>query len=116
MFTKLLRDEWGKSIDESIQPNNDCVVVDQSDKDDQDNHNEITDNFLSQIDSSSPEPTMNVPLNDPSIQENDDEQMPTLQVYDLDIGIERELIRIFSSLAIRGILRSKMGLLRKKIK
>ena len=26
MFTKLLRDEWSKNIDESIQPNNDCVV------------------------------------------------------------------------------------------
>ena len=34
MFTKLLRDEWGKNIDESMQPNNDCVVVDQFDKND----------------------------------------------------------------------------------
>ena len=39
MFTKLLREEWGKNTDKSIQPNNnDCVVEDQSDKDDQDNH------------------------------------------------------------------------------
>ena len=42
MFTNLLRKEWGESIDESIHPNNDCVVEDQSDKYDQDNHNEIT--------------------------------------------------------------------------
>ena len=38
MFTNLLRKEWGESIDESIHPNNDCVVEDQSDEDDQDNH------------------------------------------------------------------------------
>ena len=30
MFTDLLIKEWGKSIDKSIQPNNDCVVEDQS--------------------------------------------------------------------------------------
>ena len=46
MFTNLLRKEWGKNNDESIQPNNDCVVVGQSDKDDQDNHNEIMTIFL----------------------------------------------------------------------
>ena len=34
MFTKLSREEWVKNIDKSIQPNNDCVVEDQSDKDD----------------------------------------------------------------------------------
>ena len=28
MFTDLLREEWGKSIDKSIDPNNDCVVED----------------------------------------------------------------------------------------
>ena len=102
MFTKLLREEWGKKIDESIQPYNDCVVKDQSDKDDQDNHNEITDNFSYRIDSSFPKPTMNMPLNDPSIQENDDDQMLTLQKYDLNIDIEGELIIIFSSLAQEG--------------
>ena len=46
MFTKLLKEEWGKKIDQSIHPNNDCVVEDQSDKDDQDNHNEIMTIFL----------------------------------------------------------------------
>ena len=46
MFTKLLRDEWGKNIQKSIQPcNNDCGVEDHSNKDDQDNHNEITDDI-----------------------------------------------------------------------
>ena len=54
MFTDLLRKEWGTSIDESIHLNNGCVVEDQSDEDDQDNHNEITDDFPYQIDSSSP--------------------------------------------------------------
>ena len=33
MFTDLLRKEWGESIDESMHPNNDCVVEDQSNKD-----------------------------------------------------------------------------------
>ena len=42
-------------------------------------------------------------LNDPSTQENDDEQVSTLQDYDLDVDIEEELIRIFSSLAQEGI-------------
>ena len=65
MFTKLLREEWGKNIDKSIEPNNDCVVEDKSNKDDQDNHNEITQDFLCQIDFSYPKPTVNVPLNDP---------------------------------------------------
>ena len=71
MFTKLLRDEWGKKLDKSMQPNNDCVVVDQYDKDDQDNHNDMTDEFPYQIDSSLLNPTLSVLLNDPSNQEND---------------------------------------------
>ena len=33
MLTDLLRKEWGESIDESMHPNNDFVVEDQSDKD-----------------------------------------------------------------------------------
>ena len=74
MFTKLLREEWGKNI----EPNNYCVFEDQADKDDQHNHNEITDDSPYQIDYSSPEPTMNMPMNDPLMQENDDEQMSTL--------------------------------------
>ena len=103
MFTNLLKKEWGKSIDKPIDPNNDCVVEDQSDKDDQDNHDEITDDFPYQIDSSSLDPTFSVLLNDPSTQENVDEQVSTLQDYDLDVDIEEELIRIFSSLAQEGI-------------
>ena len=71
MFTKLLRDEWGKSIDNSMQPNNDSVVVDQCDKDDKDNNNDMSRNFPYQIDSSSLNPTLRVFLNDPSNQEND---------------------------------------------
>ena len=102
MLTKLLREEWGKNIDESIQPNNDCVVEDQSDKDDQDKHNEITDYFPYQIDSSSPDPTVDMPLNDSSMQESDDDQISTLQDYDHDIDIEVELIKILSSLAQEG--------------
>ena len=47
MFTMLLREGWGKNIDEFIQPNNDCVVEGLSDKDDQDRYNKITDVFLS---------------------------------------------------------------------
>ena len=78
MFTELLRKEWGKIVDESMQPNNDCLVEDQSDEDDQDNHSEITDDFLYQIDSSSPDPTMDMPLNDSSMQENNDEKMSPL--------------------------------------
>ena len=102
MFTDLLREEWGKNIDKSIEPNNDCVVEDKSNKDDQDNHNEISGDFPYQIDSSSPEPTMNMPLNDPSIQENDDEEISNPQDYDLDIDIEEGIIRIFSSLPQEG--------------
>ena len=102
MFTKILREESVKSINKFIQPNNYCVVKDQSDRDDKDNHNEITDNFSYQIDSSFPKPTMNMPLNDPSIQENDDDQMLTLQDYDLDIDIEGELVKILSSLTQEG--------------
>ena len=34
MFTKLLREEWGKKIDESIQVDNDSVVEEKTDKDD----------------------------------------------------------------------------------
>ena len=44
MFTDLLRKEWGKSINKSINPNNDCVVEDQSDEDNQDNHSQIDEN------------------------------------------------------------------------
>ena len=73
MFTKLLREEWGKKIDKSIHPNNDCVVEDQSDKDDQENHIEITNNFPYQFDSSFPSPTMGMPLNDSSMQGSDDD-------------------------------------------
>ena len=48
---------------------------------------------------SSPGPTLSVPLNDPSTRENDDnEQISTLQDYDLGIDIEGELLRILSSL------------------
>ena len=93
MFTDLLRKEWGESIDESIHPNNDCVVEDQSDEDDQDNHNEITDDFPHQIDSSSPDRTVDMPLNDSLMQESDDDQISTLQDYDLDIDIEGERIK-----------------------
>ena len=96
MFTKLLREEWGKNIDESMQPNNDFIVEDQSDKDDEDNHNEITNDFPFQIDSSSPDPTVDIPLNDSSMQERDDDQISTLQNYGLDIDIEEEIIRILS--------------------
>ena len=81
-----------------MQPNNDCVVVDHSDKDNQDNHNKITDDFPYQIDSSSPNPTVDMPLNDSSMRENDDDQISTLQDYDLHIDIEGELIKILSSL------------------
>ena len=102
MFTDLLIKEWGKSIDKSIHPNNDCVVDDQSDEDDQDNHNEIIDNFPHQIDSSSPDPTVDMPLNDSSMQTSDNDQISILQDYDLDIGIEGELIKILSSLAQEG--------------
>ena len=98
MFTKLLREEWGKNIDESIQPNNDCVFEAQSNKHDQDNHSEITYDFPYQIDSSSPDPTLDMYLNDSSMQESDDDQISTLQYYDLDIDIEGELIKILSSL------------------
>ena len=45
---------------------------------------------------------MNMPLNDPSIQKNDDEEMSTLKDYDLDIDIEGELGRILSSLLQEG--------------
>ena len=85
-----------------MQPNNDCVVEDQSDEDDQDNHNDITGDFLYQIDSSSPDPTVDMPLNDSSMQENNDEQMSTLQDCNFDIDIEGELIKIWSSLAQEG--------------
>ena len=47
-----------------MQPNSDCLVEDKSDEDDQDNHSEITDDFLYQIDSSSPDPIVDMPLND----------------------------------------------------
>ena len=43
-----------------------------------------------------------MPLNDSSMRENDDDQISTLQDYDLDIDIEVELIRILSSLAEEG--------------
>ena len=85
MFIDLLREEWGKHIDESIQSDNDGVVEEQSDKDEKDNHYEITDDFPHQIGSSSPEPTMNTPLNDHSIQENYNEEILTLQDYDIDV-------------------------------
>ena len=78
MFTDLLREEWGKNIDKSIHPNNDCVVEDQADKDDQDNHNKITDNFSYPIDSSSLDLALSVLLNNPLTRENDDEQVSTL--------------------------------------
>ena len=90
MFIDLLRKEWGESIDESIHPNSDCVVEDQSDKDNQDNHNEITDNIPHQTDSSSPDPIVDMPLNDSSMEESDDDQISTFQDYDLDIDIEGE--------------------------
>ena len=99
MFTKLLKEESGKNINKSIQPNNDCVVEDQSNKNDQDNHNEITDDFIYQINSSSLDPTSNVPLNDLATREHDDnEQISTLHDYDLGTDIEGELLRILSSL------------------
>ena len=72
---------------------------DQSDEDDQDNHNEITDDFPHQIDSSSLNPTVEIPLNDSSMQESDNDQISTLQDYDLDTDIEGELIKILSSIA-----------------
>ena len=43
-----------------------------------------------------------MPLNDSSMQESDDDQISTLQDYDLDIDIEGELIKILSSLAQEG--------------
>ena len=78
MFTDLLKKKWGKNIDKSIHPNNDCVVEDQADKDGQDNHTKITDDFPYQIDSSSLDPALSVLLNDPSTQENDYEKVLTL--------------------------------------
>ena len=102
MFTNLLRKEWGKTIDESRQPNNDGVVVDHSDKDNQDNHNEITDDIPHQTDSSSPDPIVDMPLNDSSMRDNDDDQISTLQDYDLDVDIEGEVIKMVSSLAQEG--------------
>ena len=78
MFTKLLREEWGNKIDESIQLDNDGV---------QDNHNEIINDFPYQIDSSSPDPTVDMPLNDSLMQKNNDEQISTLQDYNFDINI-----------------------------
>ena len=80
-----------------MQPNNECLVEDQSDEDDQDNHSEIMHDFLYQIDSSSPDPTIDIPLNDFSMQENNDEQMSTLPECNVDIDIEGELVRILSS-------------------
>ena len=85
-----------------MQPNIDYVVEDQADKDDQYNHNKITDDFPYQIDSSFPDSAMNMPLNDLSIQENGDEEMQTLHDYDLDIDIEGELIKILSSVSQEG--------------
>ena len=70
-----------------MQPNNDCLVEDQSDEDDQDNHSEIIHDFLYQIDSSSPDPTVDMPLNDSLMQKNNDEQISTLQDYNFDINI-----------------------------
>ena len=96
MFTNLLRKEWGESIDESIHPNNDCVVEDQSDKDNQDNHNEITDDIPHQTDPSSLDPIVDMPLNESSMQKSDNDQI--LPDYDLDIDIEGEIIKILSSL------------------
>ena len=46
---------------------------------------------------------MDIPLNDPSMQESDDEQLLTLQDYDFDIDIEGELVRILSSFPQEGI-------------
>ena len=43
-----------------------------------------------------------MPLNDSSMQESDNDQISTLQDYDLDIDIEGELIKILSSLAQEG--------------
>ena len=80
-----------------MQPNSDCLVEDKFDEDDQDNYSEITDDFLYQIDSSSPDPTIDMHLNDFSMQENNDEQMSTLHDYNFDVDIEGEPVRILSS-------------------
>ena len=77
-----------------MPPNNDCLVENQFDEDDQDNHSEIIDDFLYQIDSSSPDPTMEVPLNDSSMEENNDEKMSIFQDYKFDIDIEGEPVSI----------------------
>ena len=59
----------------------------------------MPDDCPSGFDLSSPEPTVDMPLNDSSMQENDDnEQISTLQDYNLGIDIEGELIRTLSSL------------------
>ena len=97
MFTKLLREEWGKKIDEFIQLDNDGVVEEQSDKDHKDNHKEPTYDFPYQIYSSSPIPTIDMPLNEFLIQENNDEKISTLSDYKFDIDIEGEPPRILSA-------------------
>ena len=45
---------------------------------------------------------MDMPLNDFSLRENDDDQISIFQDYDLDIDIEGELIKILASLSQEG--------------
>ena len=96
MFTDLLIEEWGVDIKQSIeeQLGDDCVNGDQFDEDDQESNEEIIEDCCSEFDFSSPDPTVDMPLNDSSMQESDDDQISTLQDYNLDIDIEGELIKI----------------------
>ena len=91
--------KWGVDIKQSIeeQLGDDCVNGNQFDEDDQESNDEIIEDCCSEFDFSSPDPTVDMPLNDSSMQENDDGQISTLQGYDLNI--EGELIKIWSSLA-----------------
>ena len=73
MSTSLLTYEWEKTIDDSLEEQscNDYVIENHFDRNDQENNDDIVDDFLYQLDLSSPEPTMSVPLiqlmNEPSI-------------------------------------------------
>ena len=99
MFTDLLIEEWGVGIKQSIKEElgDDCVNENQFDEDNQGSNDEIANDCPSGFDFSSLEQTVDMPLNDSSMQENDDnEQISTLQGYNLGIDIEGELHRTLS--------------------
>ena len=104
MFTDLLIEEWGVGIKQYIdeQLGDDCVNENQFGEDDQESNDEIADDCPHGFYFSSPEPIVDMPLNDSSMQENDYDQISTIQDYDLDIDIEGELIKSWSSLAKEG--------------